>query len=73
MSLAKNNANQRKFHIQTQKKKKRKGDNFNIINLDLEPHLVSPLSSDRGGQRVTPLIGLKSPFFGSYWNRGGIG
>ena len=37
-------------------KRKRKGGNFEIINLDLELHLVSPLSLDKGGHRATPLI-----------------
>ena len=27
---------------------------FEIVNLDLEPHLVSPPSSDKVGHRATP-------------------
>ena len=30
--------------------------NFEIVNLDLEPYLVSPFSSDRGDHHATPLI-----------------
>ena len=28
---------------------------FKIINLDLKPHMVSPLLLGRGGHRATPL------------------
>ena len=31
------------FYVQTQTKEKEKGGNFEITNLNLEPHLVSPL------------------------------
>ena len=54
--ISKNNANQKKFHVQTQTNEKEKGGNFEIINLDLEPHLVTPLLSNKGGHRVTPMI-----------------
>ena len=33
---------------------KREGSNFKIINLDLKPHLVSPLLSGKGGHHATP-------------------
>ena len=46
---------------------------FEIVNLDLEPHLVSPPSTNKGGHHATPLIGSKNPFLGFYWSREGIG
>ena len=49
--LAKNRTSQRKTQIQ-------------IFNLDLRPHLVSPLSSGRGGHRATPLTRSRSPCLG---------
>ena len=36
-------------------RRKGEGDDFEIISLDLKPHLVSPLLSGRGGHRATPL------------------
>ena len=58
ISLAKNRTNQRKIYIE-------------IFNLDLRPHLVSPLSSGRGGHRATPLTQSKSPYLGPCWSWGG--
>ena len=59
ISLAKNNANQREFHVQAQaKKEKEKGGNFKIIILGLKSYLAAPLSSGRGGHRAIPLIQL---------------
>ena len=34
---------------------KGEGSNFKIINLDLKPHLVSPLLLGKGGHRAIPL------------------
>ena len=61
------------FYVQTQTKEKEKWGNFEITNLNLEPHLISPLSSETGGNCATPLKDQKAPFFrpllesGRYW------
>ena len=47
--------------------------NFEIVNLELEPHLVSPPSLGKGGHRATPPIGSKNPFSGLCWIQEGIG
>ena len=41
-------------YINTNKRRGEEGD-FEIINLDLKPHLVSPLSLGKGGHHATPL------------------
>ena len=38
----------------TEHVKGKRGD-FQVINLDLKPHLVAPPSSGKGGHRPTPL------------------
>ena len=46
------NTNKEKWE---QNMSKGEGSDFKIINLDLKPHLVSLLSSGRGGHHATPL------------------
>ena len=45
------------------------GDDFEMINLDLKPHLVSLLLLGRGGHRATPLKRLRSLCLDIYWNQ----
>ena len=54
-------------------KRKKEGDDFEIINLDLKPHLVSLLLLGRGDHRATPLKRLRSLCLDLCWNQGGIG
>ena len=61
------------FYVQTQTKEKEKWGNFEITNLNLEPHLISPLSSETGGNCATPLKDQKAHFSGLCWNQEGIG